>query len=138
MQINDAIKNLEEKTLNRIGQTEDRVVKMVQGQDDKIQEMQKTTAALLDRVRALEDRPAASGASTATGGGGDRLALVVGGWKRDTHRDLILSDFQSLVKELELGSLLDGSTLSPAFAPVWRLCLSWFVVAKLNSRPGKG
>ena len=50
--------------------------------------------------------------STATGGS-ERLALVVGGWKPETHRDLILADFQSLTKELDIASLLDGEHFVP-------------------------
>ena len=112
MQINTAIKNLEEKTLKRIDMTEERVTAMVQVQDNKIQEVQNTTAALLERIKVLESRPMGSSVST-TAGGGERLALVVGGWKPETHRDLIMADFQSLTKELDVSSLLDGEHFVP-------------------------
>ena len=46
LQINAAIKNLEEKTLQRIDLTEERVTGMVKQQDGKIQEVQNTTAGL--------------------------------------------------------------------------------------------
>ena len=111
-QINAAIKNLEEKTLKRIDLTEERMTEMVKSQDNKIQEVQRTTEGLLERVKALESRPAGSADSTATGSG-ERLALVVGGWKPETHRDHILADFQSLTKELDVSGLLDGEYFVP-------------------------
>ena len=66
----------------------------------------------VDRVRKLEARPAGSSVAS-TSEGGDRLALVVGGWKAETRKDLILADFESLVKELDLKPLLDGGHFVP-------------------------
>ena len=112
-QITEALREFEEKTLKRmIDNTEERVSQMVKGQDGKIEELQKSTAALLERVKRLEDKPApSSGGSTAEGG--DRMAMVVGGWKADTHKDLILADLKSLAKELDLDQWLDGEHFVP-------------------------
>ena len=113
VQINEAIRNLEEKTLKRMDQTAERVEKMVQGHEGKIVELQRTTQTLLDRVWDLEDRPAPASVGSAATAGEDRRALVVGGWKPDTHKDLILADFRSLVKELDLTQLLDEDFFVP-------------------------
>ena len=89
-QITEALRSFEENTLRKmLDKTEEKVSQMVRGQDDKIDEMRRTTAALLERVQKLEDKPALS-SNGSTAEGGDRLALVVGGWKADTHKDLIL------------------------------------------------
>ena len=113
VQITDALRTFEENTLKRmIDKTEEKVSQLVKTQDDKIDEMQRTTAALLDRVKRLEEKPApSSGGSTADGG--DRLAMVVGGWKAETHKDLILADFNSMVKELDVDQYMDGEYFVP-------------------------
>ena len=112
VQIQDAIKTLEEKTLKRMDQSEENVAKLFKKQEGKIENLKKTTEDLMARVLKLEARPAASSTGS-TAEGSERLALVVGGWKAETHRDLILSDFESLVKELDLKSWLDGGHFVP-------------------------
>ena len=112
-QIHEAVKNLEEKTLKRIDKVEEKVDKMVKGQDGKIEDIRQKTEAMLERIQRLEERPPSAYAGSSTTAGEDRRALVVGGWKADTHRDLILADFKSLLQELELGKLLDGEFFVP-------------------------
>ena len=106
-QIHEALQNLEAKTLKRMDRVEDKVDKLATDQDGKINALKQTTEELLGRIKKLENRPIQT-AGSSTSAGDDRRALVVGGWKSDTHRDLILADFKSLVKELELEKLLDG------------------------------
>ena len=112
-QISEALKNLEEKTLKRMDRVEDKVEKLVREQDGKIGDLRQTTETLLERVKRLEERPLPASVGSSTTAGDDRRALVIGGWKAETHRDLILSDFRSLVKELELEKLLDGDYFVP-------------------------
>ena len=121
-QIAAALKDFEEKTVKRMEQSEDRVLQIARNQDAKIE-------GLLDRVKKLEEKPpVASAGSTAEGG--ERLALVMGGWKRDTHRDDILQDFAAMVKDLDLGESLDDEYFVPGIR-------SSVVIAPFIQRPSE-
>ena len=111
-QINVALQALEDKTLKRMEATEEKVVTAVKAQDIKIAELGTRTEALLERVKLLESKPS-GGSAGSTEEGGERLALVMGGWKRDTHRDHILQDFAAMGKDLDLGEFLDGEHFVP-------------------------
>ena len=111
-QIRGALDDFEEKTLRRMDKTEDRIMKAVRGQDAKIEDLSVRTEALLERVSKLEARPAATSAGSTTDGG-ERTALVMGGWKRDMHRNEMLADFAAMEKDLDLGDNLDNEHFVP-------------------------
>ena len=118
-QLQSAIEGMESRSIKRLDGLERALLERMQKQEDrmneqdvKIDRMSRDQAALLDRVAELEKRGSTAGDSTATSE--KKLnTVVLGGWPKDTKRDVIVKEAADLVHRLGLQDRLEESFWSP-------------------------
>ena len=105
-QLTQAMEKLEQRTNARIDKVEHALQEDIRKTAESMDTIRGGLEHLTKRVLALESGAVSTEGSTTSGDG--RLAVVFGGWRRDTQKLLIEGDFRALLSDLELEKVLDG------------------------------
>ena len=111
-QITEAVEALEKKTMARMDKVEKGLKGYLKKMEDKVGAVRIDVEDLAKRVAALETRPPGS-SDGSTMSGDTRLAVIVGGWRRDTQKHLIEGDFKVLLADLDVAKFMDGEWFVP-------------------------
>ena len=110
-QLAQAIEKLETRTNARIDKVEEVLKAGIRKAVEKVDVVQGDLESLTKRVAALESGGTSMDGSTASGEG--RLAVVFGGWRRDTQKQLIEGDFRAMLSDLDIEKDLDRDWFVP-------------------------
>ena len=97
--LREELQRLDRKNEERFGKVEG----VLQAHDEKFQKIEKT-------LQALQARDVDGGSTTAGSadkGHSDRMVMIVGGWPRDSRKQVILDKMQDIIKDHNLTDLLD-------------------------------
>ena len=110
-QLAQAIEKLEHKTNARIDKVEEVLKGGIRKANEGVDSVKEGLEHLAKRVSALESGSVSADGSTTSGEA--RLAIIFGGWRRDTQKQHIEGDFKALLSDLEVEKDLDRDWFVP-------------------------
>ena len=103
------MEGLERSILERFKLVDDRLAQ----QDAKIDNLAKENASLVDRIGMLEKRESSTAVPSRSEPEKNLNTVVLGGWPKDTKREVIVVEAKTVVDRLGLGGRLEQAFWSP-------------------------
>ena len=129
--IQDAVTRLEESTSKNIKMVREEVSTLkhaMSQQGSQMDDLKREKASLAARISRLESKGSVE--STALGESERKLAIIIGGWHNDTHRDELLLKIREAIDGLDIRGQLDADPVIPGLR-------RGFGILNLDTRQGE-